>query len=96
MSKFLALTTAALLLSAGIASSYAASVKVAQFGGVPRCESNAAMNIRGQLAAELRLSTKLSPTIDVWNGCLKVTYSDGSGHTVTTFYDPDTLSPIHG
>ena len=48
-----------------------------------------------QLAAELQLKTKLSPTIDEWNGCFKVSYTDNSGHTVVGLYDPDSLSLVN-
>jgi hypothetical protein len=96
MSKFLAAAGAILIVTASAAPGVAASNTVAQVGDVPRCESDAGMSVRAQLAAELRLDTKLNPTIDVWNGCLKVNYTDSTGHNVTTFYDPDTLNPING
>ena len=48
-----------------------------------------------QLSDELRLSTKLSSTIDDWNGCLKVQYTNASGHTTVALYDPDTLKLVN-
>jgi len=44
-----------------------------------------------QLSTELQLSTKAGATIDDWNGCFKVMYTDASGHTSVTLYDPDSL-----
>ena len=61
---------------------------------VPRCEATLSPNAVSQLTAELRLDTKLGSTVDVWNGCLKVTQSGNDGRSTTTFYDPDTLSEV--
>ena len=44
-----------------------------------------------QLAAELQLPTKSTPTIEDWGGCIKVQYTDASGHTNVALYDPDSL-----
>ena len=52
-------------------------------------------NAKQQLSDELRLSTKLSSTIDDWNGCLKVQYTNASGHTTVALYDPDTLKLVN-
>ena len=46
-----------------------------------------------QLSDELQLQNNLSASVDIWNGCLKVT-SVQNGHFVTQFYDPDTLRSI--
>jgi len=48
-----------------------------------------------ELAQELQLRTKQAPTIDDWNGCLKVQYTDNNGHTVVALYDPDSLSLVN-
>ncbi|HEY4166705.1 MAG TPA: hypothetical protein VGM96_08005 [Reyranella sp.] len=92
------LPVAALVLVLSLVSvpAFAASTSVADNSAVPYCTGNAAMARRAQLAAELQLDRQLSPTIDVWNNCLKVSYSDVNGHVVTIFYDPDTLRPVRG
>ena len=61
----------------------------------PRCDGIATMNSRVQLADELKLSTKLGATIDDWNGCLKVSYSDAAGMSHTEFYDPNSMNRIN-
>ena len=48
-----------------------------------------------ELAQQLQLRTKQAPTIDDWNGCLKVQYTDNNGHTVVALYDPDSLSLVN-
>ena len=48
-----------------------------------------------ELAEQLQLRTKSTPTIDDWNGCFKVQYTDNSGHTVVALYDPDSLSLVN-
>lgn len=54
------------------------------------------MNIaKHQLAQELQLRTKQAPTIDEWNGCLKVQYTDANGHSNVALYDPDSLSLVN-
>ena len=52
-------------------------------------------NAKQQLSDQLQLSTKLSSTIDDWNGCLKVQYTNASGHTTVALYDPDTLKLVN-
>ena len=67
--------------------------------GVLACNGSGSGDLTGaakhQLAAELQLKNKLSPTIDEWNGCFKVSYTDNSGHTVVGLYDPDSLSLVN-
>jgi len=48
-----------------------------------------------QLALMLHLSNKQAATIDDWNGCLKVQYTDNNGHAVVGLYDPDSLSLVN-
>jgi len=38
---------------------------------------------------------KDTPTIDDWNGCFKVQYTDANGHTVVALYDPDSLNLVN-
>jgi hypothetical protein len=47
------------------------------------------------LAAQLKLRSQSTPTIDQWNGCLKVQYTDANGHTNVALYDPDTLKLVN-
>jgi hypothetical protein len=64
-------------------------------GATPYCNaSQEQLRIeKSQLATELQLSTKQSPTIDDWNNCLKVSYTQ-DGHNVVAVYDPDGLKLI--
>jgi hypothetical protein len=52
-------------------------------------------NAKHQLSRELQLSSKPASTIDEWNGCLKVQYTDASGHTNVALYDPSSLSLVN-
>jgi len=67
--------------------------------GVMRCDTGNDQNLLNQskheLAAQLQLRTKQAPTIDEWNGCLKVQYTDNNGHDVIALYDPDSLSIVN-
>ena len=67
--------------------------------GVLTCSSGVNQRFIGQakrdLALELQLSTKRAATIDEWNGCFKVQYTDDDGHTVIELYDPDSLSLVN-
>ena len=67
--------------------------------GVLTCSSGVTQRFIGQakrdLALELQLSTKRAATIDEWNGCFKVQYTDDDGHTVIELYDPDSLSLVN-
>jgi hypothetical protein len=47
------------------------------------------------LTAQLKLQSLSTPTIDEWNGCLKVQYTDANGHTNVALYDPDTLKLVN-
>jgi hypothetical protein len=65
-------------------------------GGVPMCNNGTASTLdqtKQQLSDELQLSTKQGASIDVWNNCLKVMYTE-NGHTTIAFYDPSTLDKI--
>ena len=67
--------------------------------GIMRCDTGNAQDLINQskheLAQQLQLRTKSAPTIDEWNGCLKVQYTDDSGHNVVALYDPDSLSLVN-
>ena len=67
--------------------------------GILRCDTgNDQSQInqsKHELAQQLQLRTMQAPTIDDWNGCLKVQYTDDNGHTVVALYDPDSLSLVN-
>ena len=48
-----------------------------------------------ELATQLQLHSKSTPTIEDWNGCLKVQYTNNSGHTTVALYDPDSLELVN-
>ncbi len=49
-----------------------------------------------QLSQMLHLDAKPgNPSIDDWNGCLKVSYTDDSGHNVVDLYDPESLTLVN-
>jgi hypothetical protein len=52
-------------------------------------------NAKQQLSRELQLNTKPASSIDDWNGCLKVQYTDASGHTNVALYDPSSLTLVN-
>jgi hypothetical protein len=52
-------------------------------------------NAKNQLSQELQLSTKQAPSVDEWNGCLKVQFTDANGHTNVALYDPDSLTLVN-
>ena len=88
-------------LVAGGASLAAPALAAAPGGstGVLRCDTGNDQSLMNQskheLATQLQLRTKSAPTIDEWNGCLKVQYTDDSGHNVVALYDPDSLSLVN-
>ncbi len=96
MKKLSYLVLAATILSVGAAAApaFAAAPTGALFcsGGNSDDQLSAAKH---QLAQELQLRTKSTPTIDDWNGCLKVQYTDANGHTNVALYDPDTLDLVN-
>jgi len=63
---------------------------------VPYCSSNSTQFDlqNGTYAQELAKPGKSLDSLDVWNGCLKATYTDAKGHTTTAFYDPDSLQQV--
>lgn len=96
-------TIPSLLVAAIVAASAASATPVfAMPGGttgILTCSSGVNQRFIGQakrdLAVELQLSTKRASSIDEWNGCFKVQYTDDTGHTVVELYDPDSLSRVN-
>jgi hypothetical protein len=91
--SYLALATALLVGSVSFAAPAFADGRLS-------CSSSANQQditfAKRQLSDQLQLTTKAgSPTIDEWNGCLKVSYRDSSGHNVTQLYDPESLALVN-
>jgi hypothetical protein len=102
MKKLSYLAFAATIAVGGLAFSapaFAATAPVTGNTGVLSCNTGnsaaAHRDAKQQLEAQLQLDTKDTPTIDDWNGCFKVQYTDNSGHTVVGLYDPDTLNLVN-
>jgi hypothetical protein len=79
-----------LAMAAGPASAAVGSLAPGQ---VPYCSSNTGQQEmqRGDYAAQLQRAGQTIDSLEIWNGCVKVIYSDASGHSSTAIYDPDTL-----
>jgi hypothetical protein len=62
-------------------------------GQVPACSSSTAdRDLKdGVYANDFQKQGLSIDSLDIWNGCVKVIYSDASGSSSTAFYDPDTL-----
>jgi hypothetical protein len=84
--------TAAMALGAGIAPAAAATGSLAP-GQVPYCSSTTGQGEmqHGDYADQLQRPGQTIASLEIWNGCVKVIYSDASGHSSTAIYDPDTL-----
>ena len=97
MKKLSYIALAATLALGGV--SFAAPAFAAPTGALS-CNSGAndmdMTSAKHQLAQQLQLRTKGgAPTIDEWNGCLKVQYTDASGHNNVALYDPDSLKLVN-
>lgn len=89
------IATAALVGSLGLSVAPAFAATSSTAGNVPYCEAASPDQLsqtKQALSEQLQLSTKLG-SIDEWNGCLKVMYTQG-GHTTVAFYDPSSLKLI--
>jgi len=95
MKNIALLSVVAVMTVAGLAAAPAMAATAAA-GQVPLCSSNSTQPDlqNGTYAQELAKPGKSLDSLDVWNGCLKATYSDAKGHTTTAFYDPDTLKQV--
>ncbi|MBN9306808.1 MAG: hypothetical protein BGO82_06105 [Devosia sp. 67-54] len=98
--KTLSTLLLATTLLAGGAVASAPAFAADQMGtGALRCDTGNNQDLinqaKHQLAAQLQLRTKLAPTIEEWNGCFKVQYTDDNGHTVVALYDPDSLALVN-
>jgi len=90
------LSLVAALAATGLAAAPATAAAPAVSGQVPLCSSNSTQFDlqNGTYAQELARPGKSLDSLDVWNGCLKATYTDAKGHTTTAFYDPDSLKQV--
>ena len=99
MKKFAYLALAGTLALSGAFVAAPAMAAPSGADGQMFCSSSGSTdNLNGakrELAQELQLRTKLSPTIEEWNGCLKVQYTDASGHNNVALYDPDSLKLVN-
>jgi len=102
VNKLSYIALAATIAAGGLALSapaFATPAPVTGNTGVLSCDignnSQLTKDAEHQLAAQLQLRTKVDPTIDEWNGCLKVQYTDNSGHVFVGLYDPDTLNLVN-
>ena len=97
MNKLSCLVFAAVVAASGVAATVPAAV--AAPSGATYCATGTSRTLlndaKDQLAAQLQLNTKSTPTIDEWNGCLKVQYTDANGHTNVALYDPDSLTLVN-
>src|SRR5690349_13457651 len=95
MKTVLTLAIASVLLASGFAAPAFAATATPQLsnGQVPACQSSTAAKEMqdGVYADQLRANGLTIDSVDLWNGCVKVLYSDASGNSGTAFYDPDTL-----
>lgn len=95
MKKISALAIAGVLVASGFAlpAFAASSAPALATGQVPACDSSSAVReMKDGVYADQIQSHGLSiDSLELWNGCVKVIYSDSSGQSGTAFYDPDTL-----
>ena len=96
MTKLSYVVLAAIIATGGVV---AAAPAFAAPTGATSCNTGNSKDLlksaKSQLAAQLQLRTESTPTIEDWNGCLKVQYTDSSGHTNVALYDPDTLNLVN-
>jgi len=95
MKKIAYIALAGVLAASGFAlPAFAASSSHALAAGqVPACDSSTAqIDLKnGVYANELGKQGLNIDSLEIWNGCVKVIYSDNSGTASTAIYDPDTL-----
>lgn len=89
---FIAMSALAGLCIAAAGPAQAATGSLAP-GQVPYCSSTTGQKelAQGEYEGQLAMAGQTISSIDIWNGCVKVIYSDASGHSSTAIYDPDTL-----
>jgi hypothetical protein len=95
MTKLSLIALTAMLAIGGVAAPVLAAPETAP-GNVPFCATGNTDNtdlMKQTLSEQLQLSTKQGSSIDVWNGCLKVTTTE-AGKTNIAFYDPDSLKLV--
>ena len=65
-------------------------------GSVPYCSGTASqLDLKdGIYANELQRPGATIDSLEVWNGCIKVIYTNAKGNTRVAFYDPDSLQRV--
>jgi streptogramin lyase len=65
-------------------------------GGVPYCSGGVTqLDLKnGTYAQELQRPGATVNSVEVWNGCIKVIYTNASGNTRVAFYDPSSLQRV--
>jgi hypothetical protein len=96
MMKLSTIAIASVLIGSGFAApTFAASSSTPTLaaGQTPSCSSSTAERELkdGVYADQLRSNGTNIDSIELWNGCVRVVYSDASGTSGMAFYDPDTL-----
>lgn len=93
MKNMLMIGVAASILIGAAAPALAAAGSALPAGQVPYCSSTTAQDelSRGVYQDELQRGGATLQSIEIWNGCVRASYLDSSGHASTAIYDPDTL-----
>lgn len=99
MKKLSVLVLVATIASIGVSAAPAFAAPGSGATGVLSCNTGNSDELntaaKQELFDQLRLNTKSTPTIDDWNGCFKVQYTDANGHTNVALYDPDSLKLVN-
>ena len=95
MTKVSIIALASALVLGGF-SALPAVAATTQPGGVPYCSGSATqLDLKnGTYAEELQRPGATIDSLEVWNGCIKVIYTNAQGNTRVAFYDPDSLQRV--
>jgi hypothetical protein len=89
---------AVLVTVASLGTAAAPAFAASSTGDIPFCSTgNSPVLLNDQkdeLSRQLQLGTHGPASIDVWNGCFKVTTTGANGKTNVAFYDPDSLRQV--
>lgn len=73
---------------------YSAGTAMAAGTSVPYCSSTDGETEVKYFKSILPIPEYLVATVEVWNGCFKVTHVNAEGHYMTEFYDPTTKKRV--
>lgn len=95
MTKVSMIALAGALLVGGMSAAPAMAATTSS-GSVPYCTGSASqLDLKnGTYATELTRAGSTLDSLEVWNGCIKVIYTNAAGNTRVAFYDPDTLQRV--